>query len=240
MERIPSNGLIPMSEDEEDTFRKKKTVAGKRKRKGEMSEEESDIERNKKRKKDLEDTEDEEGEGGKKEKLGKGEIDISEDESDHRSKSKKGKKGINIGSGSEDDTRRKKKKKASKRNDTESEHSDSSADERYGFAELGATDAFVYRAIRPIQEIADTLNSMSMFSFSGAGSAWLGGGERQLPWAEAPCVRCPQVDFCEEGGPVNAAGCEYLKQRLDPERGPAPDLLKEEGAEAAMPIEMEA
>jgi DNA-directed RNA polymerase III subunit RPC6 len=240
VERIPSNGLIPMSEDEEDTFRKKKTVAGKRKRKGEMSEEESDIERNKKRKKDLEDTEDEEGEGGKKEKLGKGEIDISEDESDHRSKSKKGKKGINIGSGSEDDTRRKKKKKASKRNDTESEHSDSSADERYGFAELGATDAFVYRAIRPIQEIADTLNSMSMFSFSGAGSAWLGGGERQLPWAEAPCVRCPQVDFCEEGGPVNAAGCEYLKQRLDPERGPAPDLLKEEGAEAAMPIEMEA
>jgi DNA-directed RNA polymerase III subunit RPC6 len=243
VERVPSNGLIPMSEDEEDVGGKKqKTVAGKRKRRGEVSEEdESDIERKKKRKKDLEESEEEEEERPKTRKPGKGNKEISDDESDRKSKSRKGKKVTHIDSDSDGDTKRKKKKKAVKRDDTESEHSDSSADERYRFAELDATDAFVYRAIRPIQEITDTSNSASIFSFSGAGSAWLGGGERQLPWAEAPCVRCPQFDFCEEGGPVNAAGCEYLKQWLDPERVPATqDLPKGEDAEASMIVEMEA
>lgn len=242
VERIPSNGLIPMSEDEEDTsWKKKKTIAGKRKRKGEVSEEdESDAERKKKRKKDLEESDEEEEKRPKTRKSGKDKMETSEDEADRKSKSKKGKKAIHIDSDSDDDTKRKKRKKI-KRDDTESEPSDSSADdEQYRLAELDATDAFVYRAIRPLQEITDMTNSASMFSFSGAGSAWLGGGERQLPWAEAPCVRCPQFDFCEEGGPVNAAGCEYLKQWLDPERVPAAqDLLKGEDAEATMPVEME-
>jgi DNA-directed RNA polymerase III subunit RPC6 len=240
VERIPSNGLIPMSEDEEDIgAKKKKTPVGKRKRRGEVSEDESDIERKKKRKKDLESEEEEER--PKTRKPGKGKMEISDDEPDRKSKSKKGKKVASIDSDSDSDTKRKKKKKAVHRDDTESEHSDSSVDEPYRFAELDATDAFVYRAIRPIQEITDTSNSASIFSFSGAGSAWLGGGERQLPWAEAPCVRCPQVDFCEEGGPVNAAGCEYLKQWLDPERVPVTqDLPKGEDAEAAMLVEMEA
>ena len=32
--------------------------------------------------------------------------------------------------------------------------------------------------------------------------------------AEAPCARCPVFDICEDGGPVNAATCEYFNDWL--------------------------
>ena len=32
---------------------------------------------------------------------------------------------------------------------------------------------------------------------------------------EAPCGRCPVFDICEEGGPVNAATCEYFEDWLN-------------------------
>lgn len=61
-----------------------------------------------------------------------------------------------------------------------------------------------------------------------------------------PCGRCPQFTFCEESGPVNAAGCEYYDGWLGDregaggwERGTAlhkmrPELkAEEEEAEAA-------
>jgi len=217
VEKIPFNGLMQMSEDERDGGKTRKNLAGKRKRKGDVSEEdESDVDRKRKRKKDMEESEEEE-EIPKKRKATKGMMDLSEDETRSPSKSKKGKRARKFGSDSEDDWE---KKRAVKGNDSESEHSDASTDDLQGFAELDAEDAFVYRAIRPIHAIGEPPGggSSSTFLFSGSGSAWLGGGEQPLPWAEAPCVRCPQIDFCEEGGPVNASTCEYLKQWLDPDR----------------------
>ena len=32
---------------------------------------------------------------------------------------------------------------------------------------------------------------------------------------ESPCGRCPVLDFCEEGGPVNARSCEYFQHWLE-------------------------
>ena len=103
--------------------------------------------------------------------------------------------------------------------------------------------SYVYRAIRPPNE------DPSIFSGSLFGGSWLAGPAHTqdapslgaLPWAEAPCVHCPQLDFCLEGGPVNASSCEYYESWLDPER----KLLvtkfeKLHVEEAAVGIEMEA
>ncbi|KAG8860590.1 34-kDa subunit of RNA polymerase III (C) [Tulasnella sp. 330] len=35
-----------------------------------------------------------------------------------------------------------------------------------------------------------------------------------LGWSQAPCGKCPQVDFCEDGGPVNPTGCKYYAEWL--------------------------
>ncbi|KAG8995760.1 34-kDa subunit of RNA polymerase III (C) [Tulasnella sp. JGI-2019a] len=35
-----------------------------------------------------------------------------------------------------------------------------------------------------------------------------------LGWSQAPCGKCPQVDFCEDGGPVNPTGCKYYADWL--------------------------
>lgn len=35
-----------------------------------------------------------------------------------------------------------------------------------------------------------------------------------LGWAQAPCGRCPQFDFCSEKGPVNPRECEYYGEWL--------------------------
>lgn len=238
VEKIPSSGLMQMSDDDDDGGKKRKNTNAKRKRKGDDSEQdESDDDRKKKRKTNMDESDEEDKPKNKRKP--KGRMDSS-DEDDRRSK--KSKKSISIDTDSDDDGKRSRKKKSSKYNDSDSEN-ESTSDERYGFAELDATDAYVYRAIRPVQDgfsATETHGGASMFS--GSTSAWLGGGERHLPWAEAPCVRCPQFDFCEEDGPVNAAGCEYLKQWLDPDRVVAAlERVKGEGEdlEAAVAVEME-
>ena len=35
-----------------------------------------------------------------------------------------------------------------------------------------------------------------------------------LGWSQAPCGRCPQFDFCKEGGPVNPQQCVYYDEWL--------------------------
>jgi DNA-directed RNA polymerase III subunit RPC6 len=102
--------------------------------------------------------------------------------------------------------------------------------------------SYVYRAIRPPND------DPSSFSGSLFGGSWLAGPAHTqdgpslgaLPWAEAPCVHCPQHDFCLEGGPVNASSCEYYESWLDPGRKlqlPKFDTLRIE--EAAVGIELE-
>ena len=52
-----------------------------------------------------------------------------------------------------------------------------------------------YRAIRGVSEIS--------------------GPDFENGFTEAPCGCCPVFEICEEGGPVNAATCEYFDQWLD-------------------------
>ncbi|KAG8892973.1 34-kDa subunit of RNA polymerase III (C) [Tulasnella sp. 403] len=35
-----------------------------------------------------------------------------------------------------------------------------------------------------------------------------------LGWSQAPCGRCPQLDFCDDNGPVNPTGCKYYSDWL--------------------------
>ena len=73
--------------------------------------------------------------------------------------------------------------------------------------EIDAIEAYVYRAIRPQTHYQ-------------AASAYLTKGREMgvedMAWAQAPCVKCPQAEFCKEGGPVNASGCEYFPEWMDP------------------------
>ncbi|KIM30034.1 hypothetical protein M408DRAFT_7914 [Serendipita vermifera MAFF 305830] len=240
IEKILSNGLLQMSDDDEnDDGKRRKNTGSKRKRKGDDSEaDESDGDRKKKRKTNMDDSA-EEDERPKGKKKSKGKVDTSDDEEGRKAKSRSSKL-TSHDSDSEEDGKRTKKKKSTRSNETDTE-AESSGDERYGYAELDATDAYVYRAVRPVMDSTSSETARGSSMFSGSTSAWLGGGNRHLPWAEAPCVRCPQSDFCEEGGPVNAAGCEYLKQWLDPDRIVAQERTRIEGdeAEAAVLIEME-
>ncbi|KAH8116270.1 RNA polymerase Rpc34 [Phellopilus nigrolimitatus] len=36
-----------------------------------------------------------------------------------------------------------------------------------------------------------------------------------LGWSQAPCGRCPQFEFCKDGGPVNPRECEYYGDWLN-------------------------
>ncbi|KAG8942006.1 34-kDa subunit of RNA polymerase III (C) [Tulasnella sp. 419] len=36
-----------------------------------------------------------------------------------------------------------------------------------------------------------------------------------LGWSQAPCGRCPQLEFCEDNGPVNPQGCKYYSDWLN-------------------------
>ncbi|KAI5124200.1 hypothetical protein M0805_005050 [Coniferiporia weirii] len=36
-----------------------------------------------------------------------------------------------------------------------------------------------------------------------------------LGWSQAPCGRCPQFEFCKDGGPVNPGQCEYYGDWLN-------------------------
>lgn len=113
---------------------------------------------------------------------GSGEDSNSDD--DRRSKSRKKSR---RGSGSEDsdDDRHKSSSRASKKSKGK-KGKDGDDDEKIdldsAFGHLLNTGS-VYRAIRP---------------------------ERVgLGWSQAPCARCPQLEFCEDGGPVNPTGCKY-------------------------------
>ncbi|KAG9050745.1 34-kDa subunit of RNA polymerase III (C) [Tulasnella sp. UAMH 9824] len=114
--------------------------------------------------------------------LSSGEDSDSDD--DRRSKSrKKGRRG----SGSEDsDDDRHKSSSRTSRKSKDKKGKDGEDDEKIdldsAFGHLLNTGS-VYRAIRP---------------------------ERVgLGWSQAPCARCPQLEFCEDGGPVNPTGCKY-------------------------------
>lgn len=114
--------------------------------------------------------------------LSSGEDSDSDD--DRRSRSRKKSR---RGSGSEDsdDDRHKSSSRASKKSKGK-KGKDGEDDEKIdldsAFGHLLSTGS-VYRAIRP---------------------------ERVgLGWSQAPCARCPQLEFCEDGGPVNPKGCKY-------------------------------
>ncbi|PVF99480.1 hypothetical protein CPB86DRAFT_774285 [Serendipita vermifera] len=118
-----------------------------------------------------------------------------------------------------------------------------SDDDRIGRQRSLKDASSVYRAVRPPTEDTEADgHGFSMFSGSLFGGSWVG-GQGRLPWAEAPCVQCPQVDFCQETGPVNASSCHYYDQWLDPERVVQKSRSRandaQEDNEAALAIEVE-
>lgn len=145
--------------------------------------------------------------------------------------------------------RSKKKQKKKKREAYNSDDEDDMGIRR--LAEVHISDAYVYRAIRPLEhskseEIETSYalgNGGDSWVSSGPlfGGAWLGGGGGHLPWADSPCTGCPQVDFCSETGPVNASECVYYTAWLDPERAVHKMRPKLEGEDshASMAIELE-
>jgi len=72
---------------------------------------------------------------------------------------------------------------------------------------MDATEAFVYRAIRP------QIHNQAASAYLAKGREM---GVEDMAWAQAPCVKCPQAAFCKEGGPVNASVCEYFQEWMDP------------------------
>jgi len=73
--------------------------------------------------------------------------------------------------------------------------------------EMDAIEAYVYRAIRP------QVRNQAASAYLAKGREM---GVEDMAWAQAPCVKCPQAEFCKEGGPVNASLCEYFPEWMDP------------------------
>lgn len=254
IERLPavSSVHLPVSvssdedeEDEEDTRSVKskgsaKSGGHKRKRKQGDSDEEMDDRQDPKKRKVPDDSDDG---GTSQRKKGKGLLESSdEDSDDNRRRPTKGK------------ATKKGGKKDSSKAKGKGGHFDS--EENYDDIGVAHHGAFVYRAIYPStaaefstskqEEGSD--GSLSIFGstlidtggsiFNGA---WLG-GEGHLPWAEAPCVRCPQAEFCQEKGPVNASSCRYYDEWLEPEKAGLSHLMRMDDSDEIGPnlaIEME-
>ena len=72
---------------------------------------------------------------------------------------------------------------------------------------MDAIEAYVYRAIRP------QVHNQAASAYPAKGREM---GVEDMAWAQAPCVKCPQAEFCKEGGPVNASLCEYFPEWMDP------------------------
>ncbi|EJD07394.1 uncharacterized protein FOMMEDRAFT_164375 [Fomitiporia mediterranea MF3/22] len=134
----------------------------------------------KKRKKKKKDVEDER-EKKRRRKSGRTLLSDSESESESH-----GEEDVNVKS-------KKKKRSASKKaisSGSDESEDDKEADAKHNAAgevsldvgDFGGT--YVYRAIRQERVV--------------------------LGWSEAPCGRCPQIDFCKDGGPVNPRECQYF------------------------------
>lgn len=216
IEKIPGGGaLFLMESDEDDT-----NFPAKKKRKR------------------VDSTDEESAYNGEKKRLKLEDTDEGEDtDNDYIVVKKKTARGTNK------DTKRSSKALKGKSVAAQDED-DSSFYSKFGHVQLDAETAFVYRAIRPSEAQEKPSFPASLF-----GGSWLAGPSHgsdiqhlgALPWAEAPCVRCPQVDFCLEGGPVNASGCEYLDSWLDPVRA-SKTVTAENGGhtEAKLSIEVDA
>ena len=72
---------------------------------------------------------------------------------------------------------------------------------------MDAIEAYVYRAIRP------QVHNQATSAYLAKGREM---GVEDMAWAQAPCVKCPQAEFCKEEGPVNASICEYFPEWMDP------------------------
>jgi DNA-directed RNA polymerase III subunit RPC6 len=94
----------------------------------------------------------------------------------------------------------------SKKSKSRSIHSHSRS-ESPKLVEMDAIEAYVYRAIRPQN------HNLANSSYLTKGREM---GVEDMAWAHAPCVKCPQAEFCKEGGPVNASSCEYFPEWMDP------------------------
>jgi DNA-directed RNA polymerase III subunit RPC6 len=256
IERIPSSlSLIEMSSDEEDgrATKGKSKAPLKRKRdvKGPNDNDPSNKWSKKAKREEYETDDDDLASKGRR----NGRKDESDTDTDDLRSGMKGKKAAKRGrySDTDDDHAgargRAGHPKARSHGGYDTE--EVSDDDRPGHQRYLKDASFVYRAIRPPTEdgLGDaefeghgTSSGFSMFSGSLFGGSWVG-GQGRLPWAEAPCVQCPQVDFCQETGPVNASSCHYYDQWLDPERvvqkkkNRASDV--QEDNEAALAIEVE-
>ncbi|KAG8845381.1 34-kDa subunit of RNA polymerase III (C) [Serendipita sp. 411] len=236
IERLPASaGLLEMSSGEDDDGNDTKVESrsgSKRKRKDASSDDEHDI---KKRKKDLTAANKRHRDKGKGRMMDSDEESGADDNGDTASDTNETTRREQNGSVKS----RRKKEYAAEQNESEDNHRFSGR-----YAELDINDAYVYRAIRT--EYADTLldgdeaamQEGSIFSGSLFGGAWLG-ADSHLPWADAPCTRCPQIDFCQEGGPVSASGCEYFTEWSDPDRIETKSMIKVDEGDPSLRIEME-
>ncbi|KAG9014789.1 34-kDa subunit of RNA polymerase III (C) [Tulasnella sp. 427] len=107
--------------------------------------------------------------------------DSESDADDRRSKSRKKSRRGSDSEDSDGDRRRSSSKKSKGKRGNDGED-DEKIDLDSAFGHL-FNNSSVYRAIRP-EHIG-------------------------LGWSQAPCARCPQLEFCEDGGPVNPKGCKY-------------------------------
>jgi len=95
---------------------------------------------------------------------------------------------------------------SSKKSRSRSTHSYSRSDSPK-LVEMDAIEASLYRAIRP------QIHNQATSACLAEGREM---GVEEMVWVRAPCVKCPQAEFCKEGGPVNASVSGYFREWMDP------------------------
>lgn len=145
----------------------------------------------------------------------RGSSSDKESTDDHRSKKKRGYSKSNKHrtasdfEGSEpesDDNISRAHSRSSKKSESRSTRSHSRS-ESPKLVEMDVIEAYVYRAIR------SQVHNQAASAYLAKGREM---GVEDMAWAQAPCVKCPQAEFCKEGGPVNASLCEYFPEWMDP------------------------